>query len=115
MSRKPAGLESGTAIRDLEPAEAIAAHEAKAAAVPEPKPFDYGPRIPCSVLRFHRDVDMPGKGLTSTVTATGDDGRNRWRIDYLPRVQMFEVRFSEPNGKEHVRMVPREWAQYTPA
>lgn len=75
-----------------------------------------GPRIAVRTLFFNANVQMPGEQLCSSLQTGQAFNQKRWSIDYLPRIGMFEVRYSPANKTdEEIRMVPREWASFTPA
>lgn len=85
---------------------------------PNQPPADpFGPRIPVAVLYFDRDRQMPGGRVGSTLEATnGPSNRKSWKVDYLPKMGFFEVRFTDANKTDSdIRYVPRDWCSWTPA
>ena len=75
-------------------------------------PEKNSPLVPVKVVRFIRDIDIPGRGLTSAIS--GDQGKaetgKSWRVDFDMRIRHHRIAFYPPGKKdpERVVMVPAE-------
>jgi len=76
-----------------------------------------GPRIACAYLQFNKAVNIPGGLYESHLNRKDNPGQRQWLIDYLPRLQMFELTFIPAPGERGetiVELFPREWAAFRP-
>ncbi len=90
------------------------ANDTKAA--PTEKPDPLGPRVPVKNIWFDRERDLPGGSYSSSLTGGGGPrNQKRWWIDFLPRVAMFEIRFSEASKDEvSIRYISSAWGSFEP-
>jgi hypothetical protein len=74
-----------------------------------------GPRIPAKHLFLDKERDLPGHFGSSLNGGGGARNQKRWWVDFLPRVSLYEIRFSEASSDAVVlRYIPREWGSFQP-
>ncbi len=106
---------------DLDVARGVAAAEAMQAEKQpkaEPEKDWRGPRIRCSKLQFIQNVSLPWNHFGTSLEEHRDPRQRQIHIDYLPRLQMYEINFLPAPGqldKPICELLPREWASFRPA
>ena len=93
------------------------ANESAAKVAPAAEKDVFGPRIAVKNLYFDRERSYPGGGYGSAVTCgNGTPNTKRWRVDFLPRVGLYELRYHAPSSTViETVYLPREWASFEPA
>jgi hypothetical protein len=65
-------------------------------------PEKNSPIVALKVVRFDRDISVPGRGMTSAVGVEGDPASGKsWRIDFDLRLRAVRVRYFPRDKKEH--------------
>lgn len=94
----------------------MANESAAKSAGPAPDKDPLGPRIAVKALYLDKERELPGAFGSALNGGGGSPNQKRWFIDFLPRVGLYEIRYHEPSSTVvQVRLIPREWASYTPA
>lgn len=84
---------------------------------PEATPDAFGPRIPVRLLHFLHAVNLPGGRFEQYLERMDNPKQRQYLIDYLPKMQLYEVKFVPAPGDRaevDVEFYPREFASFRP-
>lgn len=65
------------------------------------------PLVPVKVVRFVRDIDIPGRGLASAINGAQDKSETSksWKVDFDRSIRHHRIAYYPPGKKEPERVV----------